>query len=51
VFMYLKNYVEQSEQCELWFLKVIRGNLSLKIGAEMFSGHLQSNCVNLWKEE
>jgi hypothetical protein len=45
--MTLKNHIERSEHCELWLLKVIRGNLSLKIGLEMFSGHLQSNRVNL----
>lgn len=35
--MTLKNHIEQSEHCELWFLKVIRGNLSPKIGPQNVS--------------
>jgi hypothetical protein len=31
--MTLKNHNARSKQCEPWFLKVIRDNLSLKIGA------------------
>jgi hypothetical protein len=31
--MTLKNHNEPSERCELCFVKVIRGNLSLKVGA------------------
>jgi hypothetical protein len=42
--MTLKNHNELSERCELCFIKVIRGNLSLKVASKMFCASFYIVC-------